>query len=223
MQAAIWRFFLAWRFRLFQRHRYRSLILERVSGLNLLILPEVFNPALFPTGAFLAEQLYEGLIPQNASVLDMGTGSGICALIAAHYTADVVAVDVNSEAVRCTRINCLLNRVEDRVQVCQGDLFEPVGNQRFDRILFNPPYFRGTPADAHDQAWRSDDTVERFAAALEDHLTSDGFALVVLSTNGDLPGFLATFKANNLRVDVVISRDEISETVTVFRLSPEYL
>ena len=62
----------------------------------------------------------------------MGTGSGVGAVFAAQWARRVVAVDINPAAVRCARINALLNHVEDRVDVVEGDLFEPIGGQRFD-------------------------------------------------------------------------------------------
>ena len=77
------------------------------------------------------------------AVLDMGTGSGIAAIAAARRGARVVAVDISTEAVRCARINVLLNRVDDRVEIRCGDLFEPVQGERFDLVLFNPPFYAG--------------------------------------------------------------------------------
>jgi release factor glutamine methyltransferase len=104
------------------------------------------------------------------------------------------------------------------VEVREGDLFAPVVGERFDAILFNPPYYRGTPRDALDHAWRSHDTVERFAAALRNHLTPTGHALVVLSTDGETPAFLASFAAHGFAVDIVAERDFVNEVITVFRL-----
>jgi release factor glutamine methyltransferase len=215
---ALWRFFLAWRFRLFHRHRYRRLVLEWVNGRPFVVLPEVFNPGLFRTGGLLVEQL-AGHITPGAAVLDMGTGSGIGAVFAAQHTERVTAVDINPEAVRCAQINALLNRVEDRIRICQGDLFAPVAGQRYDLVLFNPPYFRGAPQDAHDHAWRAVDVVERFATALPEHLNPGGCALVVLSTDGDSPAFLETFRAHGLQVKTAAKRDLINETLTVHKLT----
>jgi HemK-related putative methylase len=218
---ALWRWGLRWRFRLFHRHRYRSLALEIVGGKPFVVLPEVFNPGLFRTGGFLAEQLKADGITGDSVILDMGTGSGIGAVFAAQIAHTVVAVDINPEAVRCARINALLNRIEDRVCVYEGDLFAPVAGRRFDVVLFNPPYFRGQPSDTHDVAWRSQDTVERFAAGLPQHLAPGGYALVVLSTDGDAPGFLATFERCGLKVQTAARRDLINEVLTVYRLTVE--
>lgn len=216
----LWRGWLGLRFRLIGRRRYDRLVLEHVEGCPLLVLPEVFNPALFDTGALLGRQLAKFITPDSI-VLDMGTGSGIGAVLAAKAgAARVDAVDINPEAARCARINALLNRADDRVRVFTGDLFAPLEGAKFDLVLFNPPYFRGTAARPLDHAWRATDTVERFAAGLGDHLRPGGCALVVLSTNGDLDGFLAAFADNRLAVEVVAEQRQISETVRVYRLTP---
>jgi len=215
----LWRVLWATQFLLFQRHRYRRLVLEEVIGRPILVLPEVFNPKLFHTGEFLAQTLAGYPIPPEAVVLDMGTGSGIGAVIAASRARRVVAVDINPAAVRCARINALLHQVEDRIEVRQGDLFAPVQGERFDLVLFNPPYFRGRPRDALDQAFHATDIAERFAAGLSQHLHANGCALVLLSTEGDVAGFLRAFQANGLALDVIAERDLGNEVLTVYRVT----
>lgn len=203
-----------WRFRLTQSHRHRALVLERVGDLSLVVLPDVFNPALFPTGAFLTSQL--DLTP-GVRVLELGTGSGVVALTAARQGADVTATDLNPAAVRCASINALLNDLP--LGVLHGDLFAPVAGERFDVVLFNPPFFIGSPQDDYDRAWRATDVLDRFAAQLAGHLTPDGYALVVLSSDGDLPGFRALCEVNQLAVETVAERDLVSERLVVWRLA----
>lgn len=152
----------------------------------------------------------------------MGTGSGVIAVFAAHRASRVVAIDINPHAVRCARINALLNGVEDRVEVREGDLFAPVAGERFDLVLFNPPYFRGAPREALDHAWRSLNVVERFAAGLAQHLTPRGYALVVLSTDGDTPAFLSAFASNQLDVIIAARTELINETLTVYQLREQH-
>ena len=202
------------RFVLFQRHRHGHLVLENVAGFPVVVLPHVFNPKLFRTGELLAGSLDESVVRPGASVLDLGTGSGVAAVAAARLGARVVAVDVNPHAVRCARINALLNHVDGRVDVRLGNLFAPVAGQRFDLVLFNPPYFRGAPRDLLDAAWRSEDVAERFAAGLSEHLATDGRAIVLLSTDGDAPGFLAALAGAGLRTTVRRRDERLHEVLT---------
>ncbi len=207
-------------FSLFQRHRHDHLVLEHVAGLPILVLPRVFNPKLFRTGELLADTLDARLVAPGSRVLDMGTGSGVGAVTAARLGARVVAVDINPHAVRCARINAILNEVEARVDVRHGDLFAPVAGERFDVVLFNPPYYRGTPRHILDAAWRSEDVAERFACSLPGHLRSGGRALVLLSTDGDAPAFLAAFAGAGCSTAVVRRCERLNEVLTVFEVRP---
>jgi release factor glutamine methyltransferase len=209
---------LYWHYRLFRRKRHDTVVLERVGDFPLLVLPGVLNPKLMRTGAFFASQLRVGLVEPGAEVLDMGTGSGVCAIAAAKYARRVVAVDINPAAVRCAQINALINSQDDKIEVVHGDLFAPVRSRRFDIVLFNPPFIRGAPDSDADRAWRSTDVPERFAAELADHLTPSGFALVLLSTYGDAPEFVLQFRRWNFDISIVAERAFVNEKLTLLRL-----
>lgn len=219
LKRTIWQRLLWWRFRLFQQHRHERLVLERVEGRPLLVLPGVMNPALFRTGPFLARHLRRHPLPAGATVLDMGTGSGLLAIVAAERAGRVVAVDVNPEAVRCARINALLNRVEARMTVYHGDLFAPVAGERFDLILFNPPFFGGEPDGPFDQAWRSNSIARRFAGELPAYLAPEGAALVVLSSQGQEGAFVEAFQQAGLDVTVAARSDLTNELLTVYQVA----
>ncbi len=208
------------RFLAFGRDRHDRLVLEWVAGRPILVLPKVMNPVLFLSGESFAVALSPDWIEPGSSVLDMGTGSGVCAVFAARWADRVVAVDVNPEAVRCARINALLHRIEDRVDVREGDLFAPVEDERFDVVLFNPPYLPGHPRSEFERALRSTDTIERFAAALGGHLTTDGIALVLLSSIGDEAAHLESFRSHGFSAEPVVHRNLLVERLTVYRMRP---
>lgn len=214
----IWRALIPWHTRIFRRGRYNALCIERLDDIDLVVIPNVFNGVLLRTGKFLAQTLDQNLVAKDASVLDMGTGSGLLAICAARLGAQVIAVDINPEAVRCAQINVLLNHVEEQVEVRQGDLFAPVQNQHFDVVLFNPPFFHGSPRDALDHAWHSEDAFERFVVELGSMLTPHGYALIVLSSDGDLISTLQSAESDGLQVDAVASQDLINEVLTVYRI-----
>jgi release factor glutamine methyltransferase len=215
-----WRTLLRAKLTLIDRRKYRGLVLEEVDGLHLVVLPDVFNPKLLRSGAFLVSQLARpDLLPPRSIVLDLGSGSGACGLAAAARGCQVTAVDINPSSVRCTRINALLNNLD--VDVRHGDLFAAVAGDRFDVVLFNPPYYRGVPRDGLDHAWRSTDVPERFAADLASHLTARGHALVVLSSDAGPDAFLDCLRQNGLVHEVVARRDFINEVMTVHRVEVE--
>ena len=220
MKRKLARALLRLRLRLWARRRYQSLVIERIGDVPLVVLPQVFNPSLLRSGEFLVRQLARrDLLQPPKRVLDLGSGSGAGAVMAARAGCDVVAVDINPDAVRCTRINALLNQVDARVEARLGDLFAAVNGERFDVVLFNPPYYRGIPRDALDHAWRSPDVVERFAAGLDGHLARDGHALLVLSSDGEHSSFLSALDAGGFRSTVVAERDFLNEQMWVYQVA----
>jgi release factor glutamine methyltransferase len=162
------------------------LILERVRGIPIIVFPDVFHPALFLSTPLLLDAIEPSGLGAHSIVLDLGTGSGICAIFAALRGAQVTASDINPIAVRCARANVIVNNLEDRVRVLEGDLFKPVENERFDWIIFNPPYYEGKPTDWAEYAWLGEDVLRRFVGGLSAHLTPQGKALLSVSTELDL-------------------------------------
>jgi release factor glutamine methyltransferase len=116
-------------------------------------------------------------------VLEMGCGSGLLSLHCAKMGASVVAVDINQKAVDCTRAN--LERNHLRAKVDRSDLFSNVVD-RFDLILFNPPYLVGDEEGDLERSWAGGkdgvQILERFLREAPDRLDPGGRIVVLLSS-----------------------------------------
>ncbi|HVL98583.1 MAG TPA: methyltransferase [Egibacteraceae bacterium] len=157
-----------------------------------------------------------GVTPRRPTgrTLDLGTGSGIQALLAAPHSDTVVAVDANRRALGFTAFNAALNGVGVGTRL--GDWYDPVAGERFDLIVCNPPYvispetryqFRdgGMPED------RLCATIVRRAAA---HLTEGGVAVVLANWGHHAPGEWwepAARWVDNLGCDAWLLHDETFE------------
>jgi SAM-dependent methyltransferase len=73
------------------------------------------------------------------TALDIGTGAGAHALLAARHASRVVATDINPRALNVTAFNAALNGVIN-VECRHGDFYEPVNGETFDFISMNPPF-----------------------------------------------------------------------------------
>ncbi len=154
--------------------------------MRLLPLPGVFQP---PSDSYmLADQLRRERLGPGVNVLDLCTGSGHLAIVAALAGSPTVAIDVSRRAVLSARLNGLLNGV--RVTGRRGDLFEPVAGRRFDVVVSNPPYLphpdeelpeRGL-ARAIDAGPRGRAFLDRICAQVVDYLTPGGVVLLVHSS-----------------------------------------
>jgi methylase of polypeptide subunit release factors len=129
-------------------------------------------------------QVLDSLTPRAPieRALDVGTGSGIHALLAADHARQVVATDVNERALAYTSLNAALNGL-DNIDVRRGSLFEPVAGESFDLITCNAPYVvsperRWAYRDSGFEADELSQQVVREAAA---HLSEGGFASVQVS------------------------------------------
>lgn len=108
----------------------------------------VVNPSVLVPRSPLAELVERGFAPwmepeQISRVLDLCTGSGCIAIAAAHYLphAEVDAVDISAEALAVAQENLRRHGLEERLNLLQGDLYEPLPKgASYDVILSNPPY-----------------------------------------------------------------------------------
>jgi carbamoyltransferase len=96
----------------------------------------VFSPVTRETQRFLR------LMPRESCnhLLDLCTGTGIAGLIAASkYARQATLVDIAERSVRFALFNVALNGLRN-VRVLQGDVYAPLGDERFDVVVAHPPY-----------------------------------------------------------------------------------
>lgn len=140
-------------------------------------------------------------VKDSDRVLDMGTGSGVNAILAASKARRVIAVDVNPFAVKCAKNNAKLNHVESRVRVFESDLFENIKG-KFDLIIFAPPFRWFKPRDVRESATEDENfrTMRTFFKNVRNYLNKDGRVLTYYGTNGDMKYFQYLLKKNNFKV-----------------------
>jgi release factor glutamine methyltransferase len=159
----------------------------------------VVPPGVFPiTG--MSHLLGEAVLAEvrdTDRVLDMGTGSGVNAILAAGTALAVVAVDINPRALAAARANAERNRVADRIEVRHSDVFGAVDG-RFDLIVFDPPFRWFAPRDLLEAASadRNYQALTRFFRSARLRLAPGGRMLVFFGTSGDL-GYLRRLVAEH--------------------------
>ncbi|AUL46856.1 N5-glutamine S-adenosyl-L-methionine-dependent methyltransferase [Bordetella trematum] len=159
----------------------------------------------------IAELLDEGLAPwvgdpQAVSrVLDMCTGSGCLAILAAlaFPFATVDAVDLSADALDVARRNVQDYQLEDRLTLHQSNLFTALPEAEYDVILCNPPYVNSQSMDALPAEYRAEpflalaggedgmDLVRRILQAAPQYLSAEGF--LVLEIGHERAHFEAAF------------------------------
>ncbi|MFH1456310.1 MAG: HemK2/MTQ2 family protein methyltransferase [archaeon] len=149
----------------------------------------------------------------KGKVLDMGTGSGLQALTALKKTKDVLAVDINKEAIKHVK--------EKGVKVIQSDLFSKVKG-KFDLIIFNPPYLpEETLEDKESQlittgGKKGYEVLEKFLVQAKKHLNENGQILIVFSSQGG--DVKKIFKKLKYKFEVLEEKSLFFEKLTVYLL-----
>jgi ribosomal protein L3 glutamine methyltransferase len=155
------------------------------------IVPRSFIGELLDSHFSQSDEETGSLIDDPGSVrnvLDLCTGSGCLAILAAHAfpQAEIDAVDISGDALDVAARNIADYGLEDRVSLHRGDLFGPLGGRRYDLIISNPPYVdaegmaalprecRAEPNLAFDGGADGIDIVRRILDQAARHLTPQG-------------------------------------------------
>jgi len=150
-----------------------------INGRPFDVYPHVFNPKYskflnFEASEYLAEHL---TVYPGEKVLDMGTGIGVQAVFAALSGGNVIATDIYDGAVECARHNVALNRLEKKIEVRHGDLFQPVASDKFDLIIWLTPSFFSEPEDSYQYGWmcgKDGHVLGDFFDNISNYLTDNG-------------------------------------------------
>ena len=215
--------------RIFKFFKYRILkllifrkdrpTLHKIYNNYFLILPNVFHPRLYNTSVYFAKSMERANIKEDDSVLEIGTGSGIGAVFAAQHSKHVIATDINPFAVRCAKINAILNNLQDRIDVRLGSMFEPVENEKFDLILIHPPFYMGKPTNWHETAFKGGEenhVCHTFFSNVSKYLKPGGRVRMLWSTIADYPDMEKELEENNLVISKIEEKDNITEILFIY-------
>lgn len=169
----------------------------------------------------LAENLDVG---ENERVMDVGTGCGILAILAALKASWVLAVDINPSAVRCARVNARRNGVLEKIDFLCGDLFRPLKEEAFfDLILFNAPYL---PAEKESKDWieyawsggkSGRKIIDRFLNSISSYLKRGGRLLLVQSSLSNVDKSMLMLRELGFKAEIIDERRFLFETIVLIR------
>ncbi len=130
-------------------------------------------------------------ISQGEKFLEIGTGCGLVAIVAAKAGAQVVAIDNLDLAVHNAQENVALHNLQSQIEVRKGTLFKPIrSHEKFSLIAFNPPYLPSTKRDpGYDPAWSGGkggrEVTEKFLIECKKYLLPQGRLLLIQSSLSD--------------------------------------
>ncbi len=116
------------------------------------------------------------------SVLDLGTGCGIQALLASRHADQVIGVDSNPRALNFAAFNARVNGVTN-IALRQGNFYEPVKEEQFDLVVANPPFVisPGYHYNYRDSGLPGDALSEQVIQQTSVHLRENGYAIILFN------------------------------------------
>ncbi len=114
--------------------------------------------------------------------LDLCTGSGVHAVMAARHSSLVMGVDINPRALSVCELNAILNGVDEKTMFLHGDLYAPINKGGFDLITANPPFIPSP--EKNMELFRGggesgEEITQRIFAGLADYLAPGGTLALV--------------------------------------------
>lgn len=146
-------------------------------------------------------------------VLEIGTGTGLVSLKVAQLAEKIIATDISPIAVKLARSNVELNGLTEKIEIRQGHLFEPIQRgEKFDIILFNPPYLPEAHKKDHDKsnwiekAWDGGktgrDIIDPFIKSCKNFLSSKARVQIIQSSLSNISKTIELFETQGFQIEI---------------------
>lgn len=187
-----------------------------VFGKLIRVLPKVFYPA---TDTKLLIKTVK--IKPHERVLEAFAGTGVIALFLAQYAKEVIATDINPDAVKNIQENIQLHGLNKKMHAVLADIF-PDTKEMFDVIVLNPPYTDRKAKDLVEQAlWDKDHiSVKRFFREAKNYLTSNGRIYSTWSNFADFAFIENLGRTNSYSVALVAETTKDMKLYRVYKFTP---
>jgi release factor glutamine methyltransferase len=185
-------------------------------GIKISLDDSVYSPS---DDSFLLADSVE--IGEVGKVLDLGTGTGFLGILAAKWAKWVLATDFNEAALRLAVKNASENGISN-IEFRKSDLFSEV-SEKFDLIIFNPPYLpteKGEPRDDLSKSWDGGldgrETIDRFLEEVKEYLEPGGQVLMIGSSLSGYPKTMLELEKKGFSVTLMgVKKLDFEELVLI--------
>ncbi len=176
----------------------------------------VFNPKEYISSEIFTDFIDSLTDLSGKYVLDMGCGSGTVSVFAASKGADCFAVDINPMGVKAAVQNALRNGFSANVHGIESNLFQKMdAAKKFDRMFFNPPYFKGIAKNNFELAFKGGENYEVIRSFIKDSksfLKESGLVYFIVSSDMDIKLLEQMFREQGFEFNIERKIEKLFET-----------
>jgi len=167
----------------------------------------IINQNVFPVDSEFSysSKITARAIPKNPGVvLDVGTGTGVQAIIAAKRGAKkVLAIDIDDNSLNNAYENIKFHKLDKIIKIRKSNLFENIkSNEKFNLIISQLPFANVEHKDKISYFLFDPDFKihTKFLKEAKNHLTDNGIILIPTGTVGDEDRLNKLIKKNNYEI-----------------------
>lgn len=193
--------------------------IAQVLGLTITTDPEVFDPIIFFSSQWFAEQIAQ-LIKGEKTIIEVGCGTGIVSLKAAKENPDITvySTDINPKAAEMTTFNAGQNNLSDQVHAFFGDVFDGLPKDiKAESIFWAMPFgFLNPNEELSGRDWQVFDpgyrAIKKFFAEARNYLSESGRLLIGFSVDiGHLELLEEIAKQNNFSLQLLMKTSGVEK------------
>jgi len=155
---------------------------------------------------------------KSVKVLDLGAGSCILAEEAQKYADNVLAVDINPEVAEVAK--------KKNIKFLESNLFQnpKLKSEKFDLILFNPPYLPALEGEDEDikrittGGKEGHELLEEFLKIVKEHLNKSAKILLICSSLTNNGNVESLFEKYSFKFKIIDKEDAFFEKIYLYEL-----
>ncbi|MDD2477826.1 MAG: methyltransferase [Candidatus ainarchaeum sp.] len=152
--------------------------------------------------------------------LEIGAGNGILSLELLDYSKNHLASDINPIVIK------YLIKLKERfslknLEIVESDLFKKIKKQKFDLIVFNPPYVVSEDiVDCSTDGGKCGaEIILRFVCELKDYLSKKGICYLLISSLNKPDDIYKLIKKQKLKCEIVKKTNIFFEELLVLKIT----
>ena len=186
-----------------------------VLGKSIVVLPGVFYPA-----SDTELLINSAKVKSDDKVLETFAGTGAISIFFAQFAKEVIAVDINPQAIKNIQENIKLHKLSKKMKAFQADIFP--NERKFDVILINPPYADKEAKNLIEKAFFDKDhnIIKRFFKEAKNYLNHEGRIYSTWSNFADFEFIENLVKENKYSIVQIAETTKDMKVYRVYEIKP---